>query len=156
MRFGLARADIRAYNYLMNNTNRTEGSKYLETQNLRATELAKLIRKDLKALALTGVKFSVRCGGSSMHDSIDVEVTAVPSGFEIYTRDRTLADAPRCWLSDRANELLETVKAVVNSYNYDGSDLMSDYFDVRFYDHVGFSHELRQADREARDAEWAA
>ncbi len=32
--------------------------------------------------------------------------------------------------------LAKAIRAIMDSYNYDGSDAMTDYFDVRFYGNV--------------------
>jgi hypothetical protein len=37
------------------------------------------------------------------------------------------------WMTDKTKAVLEDVEALVNSYNYNDSDSMIDYFDVNFY-----------------------
>lgn len=40
-------------------------------------------------------------------------------------------------LTDRAKDMFANIRNYVNTYNYDHSDLMSDYYDTNFYIHLG-------------------
>ena len=44
-------------------------------------------------------------------------------------------------ITDRAREVMENVISFVNSYNYDDSDSMTDYFNTNFYLHVGIGND---------------
>lgn len=96
------------------------GSKYQETKDLDVAEIAKLIRTDLKQ-AFSEYKFSVRIERFSMGQSINVIIK------ETDINDR---------FSDQAEELVKEVKEIIEQYNFDDSDMLSDYSHVRFYSHV--------------------
>ncbi len=122
----------------------TIGSKYDETKNLGLADLAKLIRADIKALAVPGLKVSVRISRYSMGQSIELRVTEAPfvSNYdELLADDKLVADIVadrRCdcikmpWLTDAAREVHLALEAIHDSYNYDNSDSMTDYFHTRF------------------------
>ena len=75
-------------------------------------EIAAIVRKHIKP-RFPMCKFSV----TSDHNSIDIELLASP-----FAKD-----------SDEVKAILHYVHTFANSYNYDNSDLMTDYFDVNFY-----------------------
>lgn len=137
----------------------TIGSKYAETEHLDIAEIAKLVRKDLKA-AHPDVKASVRISRFSMGQSLDVAITAW-SG-EVHSRDRIREEilSPygthrTAWMSDDAIALQNSIEAIVAAYNYDNSDLVSDYHHVRFYTHVSFACSDRERVEAAVRAEMA-
>lgn len=121
-----------------------EGSKYQATKDLRTVEIAKLIRKDLKA-AFPGVKFSVTCG--SGHNAIDVEIKSLPHGVTTVRNPHYIPGsndpAKQCHTTEEAMAFEKQVEAVVNAYNFDRSDIQSDYFNVNFYESVKWSSEVR-------------
>jgi hypothetical protein len=98
---------------------KTVGTKYETTKDLDVAEIAKLVRKDLKQ-AYPKYKFSVRIDRYSMGQSLGV--VASNSGLSTH--------------SDAANELERKIKEIVDAYNFDDSDSMSDYFHVAFYSGV--------------------
>jgi len=135
----------------MNTANNTNGSKYTETRDLDVAAVAKLVRADIKALKIAGLVCSVRIERYSGGRSINVAVTACP--VQIQT-DAYVASNPHAYFEgDRytaeAKALLETLEGVLQAYNYDRSDIQSDYFCVRFYGHATFSSEAIKADRAA-------
>ena len=75
-------------------------------------EIAAIVRKHIKP-RFPMCKFSV----TSDHNSIDIELLASP-----FTKD-----------SDEVKAILHYVHTFTDSYNYDNSDIMTDYFDVNFY-----------------------
>lgn len=132
------------------------GERYAETKSLRLTEIAKLIRAEVKlarklaklptapgALKLADaigdapaeIKISVRTEYYSGGGAINVSLSGIPQewGWEM-REDRYgyVCEMP----TPALKALAEAIKAIMNSYNYDGSDTMTDYFDVRFYGHV--------------------
>jgi hypothetical protein len=149
-------------------TRGTEGSKYAATKDLSTTEIAKCIRGDLKAAVAagelpTGIKLGVRTRYASMMSAIDVTIVALPDGFEIYNRERVRYDETNGkegqwgnWMADSASALQKRIRAIVDAYNFDNSDPMVDYFHVRFYGSVDFSHDLQEADRARAVAELSA
>lgn len=140
--------------------NKTYGTKYEATKGLRRVEIAKLIREDLKAAVKAGTlpkaKYAVRC---SRGRGINVEVSQIP--FAVLSReyftlraDHASVPADKHWswkvdvnlrdghrparerCTEEAHVLQDAVKAIVAAYNYDRSDIQTDYFDVRFYSSI--------------------
>lgn len=100
----------------------TVGSKY--NQELDIKSIAVLIRADIKA-QLPAVKASVRIERYSLGQAIHIEVkTQVP----VYAYGRTMTEP--------AKALRAKVQAICDSYNYDDSDVMTDYFNVNFSTHI--------------------
>lgn len=95
----------------------TEGSKYRDTYGMDIKEIAKLVRKDLKE-AFPNYIFKVQIERYSMGQSLHIQV----NGTGIKER-----------FSEEARKLEEEIRALANEYNYDDSDIMTDYFNVRFY-----------------------
>lgn len=122
---------------------KTYGAKYEETKDLNRTEIAKLIRADLKE-AFPGFKWAVR--KSARGSSIYVAVTEAPADLVV---EHEVSDhyGKNMRYTPAALEVIEKAKAIVDAYNYDGSDIQSDYFNVRFYCHPEFSYELRESRR---------
>lgn len=109
----------------------TIGSKYETTKDLDITEVAKLIRKDIKATQSTGdlpadAKFSVRIERYNLGQSIDVKATLPdrPALTEAYI------------YTPEAKAIVATVHSIVDAYGYDNSDTLSDYHCVRFFSNV--------------------
>lgn len=136
---------------------RTYGEKYDRVPKYCATSvIAKTIREDIKLAqkiakqagtagdikivdpigdAPSGIKFSVRTSVYSGGSSIDITVKNIPQEWGwVVGEDRwgEIREMPSPALHALADEL----KAVMNAYNHDGSDIVTDYFDVRFYGHV--------------------
>lgn len=113
------------------------GSKYSETKNLRLTEVAKLIRADLKAAFGAGWKFSVR---QPRHGNITVTVTGAPISAIRYTPEeqemRRARGLLKAWQSEEMTAAEDKIESIMWAYNYDNSDIQADYFHRRFYDFV--------------------
>jgi hypothetical protein len=109
--------------------NNFKGNKYTETQNLDIKEIAKLVRADLKQFK--DCKFSVSIERYSMGQSLNVYIMQTP--FDVY---EYIEEERKYTL--RANNLVTEVKNILNQYNYDNSDSMTDYFDTRFYSDIRF------------------
>jgi len=139
-------------------TERFYGAKYEEVRGKPLTEVAKKLRGDIKAAVKTGklpkgLKVSVR----KDHNSIDLTVTALPEGFTIHNREWVRDEhegTDRRFgfglgrLSPEAKALTGTVQAMAAAYNYDGSDIQTDYFDVNFYGgYLRFESKLEKADK---------
>ena len=123
--------------------NTTYGTKYAATKDLKRTEIAKLIRADIKAAVKAGglpkAKYSVTCRSYSGGGSIDIYVSKA-EGIRVYNVDRLLFehDEPHAYCpmdvySAEMMAVVETLDAIHAAYNYDGSDYSTDYFHVRFY-----------------------
>jgi len=128
--------------------NNEKGAKY--DPDLDIAEIAKKVRADIKAAKLPG-KISVRiqryAGGRSLRVKAVVPFPVRHGDVERENRERAEGlDCP--WLTREAYELQEKLKEITEAYNYDRSDIQTDYFDVNFYLHV----DLEQAKCEAKEA----
>lgn len=103
------------------------------------TDVAKDVRQDIKAEVQTGtlpnLAYSVTCEKYSMGQSMTVEVRGVPERIQ---------NAPE------AIGILGRLEEIVNAYNWDGSDVQTDYFDVMFYAHVHFESDWAKTHRLSR------
>lgn len=52
--------------------------------------------------------------------------------------ERAAHATPHLVLTEHGQAAKMTLDRIINAYNHDGSDVMTDYFDVRFYGHVTF------------------
>ena len=102
-----------------------EGSKYQETKDIYGSELVKIIKKDLKEQLPKEYKVLAHketyAGGWSIHFTIK------NTGIEKYAG----ADYTPDWKA-----LNDKVSDIVEAYNFDNSDIMTDYFSTKFYKHV--------------------
>jgi len=124
------------------------GSKY--DPDLDVVEIAKRVRKDLKG-EYPGCRFSVRIQRFSMGRSLDV--TIKHTDLQVVNPDwvRFRVENPG-WHDARSNApapytsegeaLFKRVKEIVQAYNFDDSDSMSDYYHVNFSQKVEFDHDL--------------
>lgn len=122
------------------------GEKYAATKDLTRVEIAKLIRADIKAAVAVGslpkAKYSVTCERFSGGGSIDITVAKV-EGISVHNAERLLFehDHPHayCRLDRFSVEMagaIAKLERIHADYNYDGSDIQSDYFNVRYYGRV--------------------
>ena len=149
------------------------GHKYQEQQGLSTTEIAKLIRADIKQAIKEGLlpdrwKYSVKSRSFAGGSSIDVRVRDCADGWieceghvpgskqMLPNGGWTALNCPNVWCSARndpeyahaatphkvlgeeARVAKMTLQRIHDSYNHDGSDAMTDYFDVNFYGTVDF------------------
>lgn len=146
------------------------GTKYEETKDLDLAAIAKLVRADIKAqqaeLAPGGLprdlKVSVRISRYSMGQSLTVEVSKLPEGMPALNAERLRAEIadPHGYIparqfprsSSEVEQILRQLKAIVDSYNFDESDIQSDYSSVRFYDHVQVDWRIETVERDAAKA----
>jgi hypothetical protein len=102
------------------------GNKYQEVKNLSVVEIAKLVRKDLKQFS--DCKFSV----TSDRNTISIYLKDSPlNRLEIYDQSQELGWGGKV-ISIEKN-LRKKVKEILDQYNYNNSEMMTDYFDVNFY-----------------------
>lgn len=122
-----------------------DGTKYEATKDLDITEVAKLIRKDIKAALKAGTlpdgKYTVRCERYSMGQSITVSA-------KIEGPDRVRGDDPRSAMTPKELAgytyipehtmpaslvgIQGTLQGIVDAYNRDRSDTLTDYFENKF------------------------
>lgn len=127
---------------------RTYGSKY--DKNLNTTQIAALVRGQVKAAVKSGElpagKYSIRtshfAGGSSIHVKIsdlkgDIFEPEYLRDGDKYLMGPSIEDESG-WHRPHRFKLwvvaaVKRVEAMLADYNHDGSDIMTDYFDVKFY-----------------------
>lgn len=143
---------------------RTYGKNY--DANLDIKEIAKRVRKEIRRRVKVGelpeLKASVRIERYSGGQSMRVEVKE--TSFDIHTEEYHRSEYEnRPWFrpwseafTPTAAKVHKDLKALVDSYNHDGSDVMTDYFDVNFYGFVDFASELRYAEKDRYKAKFAA
>lgn len=123
----------------------TVGNLYEATRDLDVAEIAKRVRRDIKAAKIVGdlptdAKTSVRIRRYSMGQSIDVYVT-LPRPARVPSTDRRssrhgeieFGRPVEYTVTVEAANISATVRGILEAYNYDDSDTMTDYFDRRFY-----------------------
>lgn len=119
------------------------GSNY--KQGISTKETAKEIRQHLKK-RFKEVKFSV----TSDYNHIRVEIKESPYNYKkLEYRPELEASDYRRYETEHNKELnaiLEYVKKLVKSYNYDDSDIMTDYFNVGFYSSISIDYEYKQVE----------
>jgi len=132
------------------------GSKYEATKGLDIKEIAKRIRGDLKAKfpPRDGWKFSVTIERYSGGQSVNVDVKQVPHAFGVENPEWTQYQAAHPQegiphgmkrLTPAAEGVEQRIKEIVEAYNFDDSDSMTDYFNVRFYKHIRLPNDVKQA-----------
>lgn len=128
---------------------RSYGSLYEQTKDLRPVQVAAHMRKIVRQCAKDGLlpsdwTYSVRYRSYAGGCSIDITV-AVPDEL-LALRDRYEAEHHHRYTTFPVEMLIgeyaplaglmtaeQTLHQIHSGYNYDGSDHMTDYFDVRYY-----------------------
>jgi hypothetical protein len=147
---------------------RSYGYRYNEVDG-GTVDIAKVIRRDVKQAVAEGLlparwSYSVR---SPHGTSIDVEVRDCPDAWRdcdggqgcrnvwcTARNDPAYAHAAEkhVVLTEEAEAARMTLERIHNAYNHDGSELQTDYFDVRYYGYVSFE-DASSADFRKREAE---
>jgi len=147
------------------NYDRVYGNKY--DRSIGITEIAKLVRKDIKHAikvgALPQLKASVRISRFAGGQSLSVYVKSFEHGVINPAFVKVQQDHPHdtkewYWTPrflPEAEQALKTLTAIVEAYNMDGSDVQSDYFCVNFYKTVDFDWDLTDSSRKAIEAQLA-
>uniref|UniRef100_A0AB33IU96 J domain-containing protein n=1 Tax=Prevotella sp. GTC17253 TaxID=3236793 RepID=A0AB33IU96_9BACT len=127
-------ASAREYTEFVYNEYRWRGRNY---KGQRVPEIADLIRTWLRE-TYPRYRFSVtRDGYGSIRIflmSADFEPFAKDSGIIYHDVNQYHIDSV---LTDRAREVMSNIRDFAMSYNYDNSDVMTDYFDTNFYLSLG-------------------
>jgi hypothetical protein len=129
----------------MTTMTRQYGELYEATRDMTNKEIAAHVRRAVKDAAKAGRipagwQYSVRYErGTAITVTVIAsdEVVALRNAFEQERGRRytaNLDDAPETLRVLAAVE--QELRALLGRYNYDGSDIMTDYFDVRFYGFV--------------------
>lgn len=150
---------------------RSYGYRYDEVRDLTTTEIARRIRTDIKTAVAEGLlphhwTYSVR---SPHGTSIDVEVRDCADAWkpcdgschDVWCKAKRLPEYAHAateheMLSDDAKAAKMTLERIHGAYNYDGSEIQTDYFDVRYYGHVEFEDAHSAAFRAKEAARLAA
>jgi hypothetical protein len=131
------------------------GSKY--NRDLDIKEIAKLVRKDvneaIKSGKLPQMKYSLRMerrGAQSLRllvTDLDKAVleNAVTEDAKHHMNENNgslYGFPPYRTYSEEYNNTMGLLKALLEAYNYDNSDIMTDYFDVNYYTSVDIEGDL--------------
>jgi hypothetical protein len=130
----------------------TYGSKYDES--LDTAEIAKLVRKDIKAEVKAGnlpsapVKYSVRIERFAGGSSINIFVKGYDKPASLWTEFGPFGQ-PGYVRTDEATAIIARLDSILNAYNFDGSEVQVDYFHVNFYGHATFGMDCPEDDNPA-------
>lgn len=116
--------------------------------NLANKEIAAQVRAHLRE-RFPEVKFSLRCRDSGYTGAIDGKIIASPYGREHIMKNRYTGEPDRWGYMQNSPELEAVLKyfdAYLQSYNYDNSDCMTDYFDVGFYGDFSIASDYTQTE----------
>ena len=128
------------------------GNKYEATRNLTVKEIAKLIRKDVKENIQSGllpkIKVSVTTESFAGGSVINLRVKKAP--FNPFNEDYVKSHIENPYgtrhgierFTQEAKDVLHKLEDIVNQYNYDNSDLMTDYFERGFYESIEYDYEF--------------
>lgn len=96
------------------------------------------------------VKISRYAGGQSLHLKISecpgVKVTNPAWALHAAVFPHTRQEQHVHRFTKEASRVLEALERITGMYNFDKSDVESDYFNTAFYVHVDFTSELERAD----------
>lgn len=139
------------------------GSRYSELgeNSYDNTLIAKNIRTDIKNAIKAGdlpqgLKVSVRKSGGA----INVEVTGLPDGFDLFTPEFLQWEREGAHLDHRhsparynreGSALMAAINRYVDAYNFDKSDRMTDYHNVNYYSFVRVDSDLEKAEKGRRE-----
>jgi hypothetical protein len=134
------------------------GSKY--ERDLDVAEIARRLRQEIKDAIAAGtlprMTVSVRLARFAGGQSIDIKIKR--ASFPVLNRERVLAEqhepgrflAPSHYpmYTDQAQTVLKQLQAIHQAYNYDGSEIQVDYYNVNYYGQVEYAYQLRDAERD--------
>ena len=121
------------------------GSKY--DRDVDVKEIAKRLRTEIKEAVKKGElpqgKYSVTIDRYSMGQSIDIRITELEGpimnpGYDHMSSDPEL----RYFYAPKVRVAIEKLREMKEAYNRDNSDIMTDYFDVKFYGSVDVDYRL--------------
>ena len=129
---------------------RVYGSDYKPGMDIK--DIAKIVRQRLKK-AYPGFKFSVRIERYSGGQSMRADMVEAPEDFKFYQVNPSYCGGynPNNYneiyetpvvQSDEFNDIMAGTKAAMNDFNYDGSEIQVDYFDVNFYAFEGVGSKI--------------
>ena len=100
--------------------------------------IAKHIREDLKIATNAGylpkgLKFSVRSGGSGGSSIVNVSITGFGRDDDVYDWEQHPTKSVTRVMKKEYRGVQDRVEKIYESYNYDNSNPMTDYFDRGYY-----------------------
>jgi len=124
-----------------------KGPRYEEVRKKRltTTEIAKLIRKDIKKKypkLKTSVKTEYFAGGSSINAYIK-DFGFNPINPTYNPDDWIGGDFRNPMYTQKASKIMEEIKKIGNKYRYEDRDSMTDYFATSFYWDVDVDYNYR-------------
>lgn len=143
---------------------RVYGSKYEQSKDMRLPDIAKLMREDIKmarkvgkqmsepgAIAVidalgtmpTQIKVSVTSQYYSGGGSIDITVKNIPDEWGFVEAERY--GRPCIVPSPAFQAVLADLRVIHAAYNYDGSDILTDYFDQKYLGSVDYERPYDRA-----------
>ena len=111
---------------------RVYGAEYKEGMDIK--DIAKEVRKMLKA-EMPDFKFAVRIDRFAGGQSLNIGIKDVPDGFRFAQENPKEFEReyrPIVW-TDELRDAQEKARAIGLRFNYDGSEIQVDYFDVNYY-----------------------
>ena len=102
-------------------TYHTIGAKYEQVKDMDIAEIAKLIRNDIREQYYAAKNSSVRIERFSMGQAINIVIKGINKAH--------------------GERVKEGIQKIVDAYNFDDSDPMSDYSHVNFYSHISLDRE---------------
>ena len=124
---------------------RTYGSKYDQASGLGVAGIAKLIRADVKAArkdastvigqAPECIKFGITSESFAGGRAVNIHIKGIPQDWGWETREDRYGYMTEM-ATDALQALAKALRAIMDSYNHDGSETQVDYWDVSFYGSV--------------------
>ena len=111
------------------------GNKYEQVKNLDIKEIAKLVRQDLKKFS--DCKFSVSIERFSGGRSLNVNLVDSSDLKKFTIFKSKYCDHPIVTFEPSFENELE---GIIDQYNFDKSDIQTDYFHVNFYKELNIDH----------------
>lgn len=152
-------------------TTRTYGERYSQTEGKSTTQIAALMRADIKraikrSTLPDGPTYSVTTDYFSGGSAINIAVRGWAEAWVDCDGNcgnqwcSVRNDSPHATVHKMLRPAARRAKIVLDrihgAYNHDGSDVMTDYFDVRYYGQVTFETSEAAAHRAEHRAEQAA
>lgn len=125
-------------------SNAWAGELYEKTKDLSTTEIAKLIRKEIRQ-KFPDIKVSVRTEYFSGGSSIDVKIMDWNKNpiHPNYDHLKLVDNITNPYYTEEATKLLEEIQAIGDKYRFSDCDGMIDYYNVNFWFSVEFDYTFR-------------
>ena len=130
-----------------------KGSKYERTRHMPIKDIAKMIKGEIQD-KYPYIKVGVGTKSFTGGREVNVTIKSYPNAFMIrrviypemehLPEDKIPSYAWGWQYTPDAKKVVDGIKAIMDSYNYNDSDIQTDYFDVSFYGDVEFDWDLRK------------